>query len=144
MVWPTGLGPDLGYHYMQLEGNYEQTPGGATGGYTTHTGARHLDGTNPDYPGVVDNPAHHFNFSISAPFTPAHVHEGGHGELQIVFNLNGWYMDHAPADGVDTQYDFKTLPDQMIMGDLDAQGKLRTNGPGCFSATMVAHGGHDH
>lgn len=144
MVWPTGLGPNLGYHYMQLEGNYEQTPGGATGGYTTHTGGRQLDGTNPDYPGVVDNPAKHFSFHINAPFTPTHIHMGGHGELEITFNLNGWYLDHTPADGVDTQYDFKTLPSQMIMGDLDAQGKLQINGLGCFSATLVAHGGHDH
>jgi len=144
MVWPTGLGPDLGYHYMQIEGDFELTPGdGGAGGYTTHTGGRPLDGTNPTYPNVVDNPAKHFHFPINAPFTPAHIHEGGHGELEITFNLNGWYLDHTPADGVDTQYDFKTLPSQMIMGDLDAQGKLQVNGPGCFSATLVAHGGHD-
>ena len=143
MEWPTDLCADHGYHYMQLEGNYEQTHGGATGGNTTHTGARHLDGNSPSYPGVVDATAHHFAFNVNAGFTPAHMHEGGLGELNVTFNLNGWYMDHTPGDGVDTQYDFTTLPDQMIMGDLDAQGKLKSNGPGCFTATMVTHGGHD-
>src|SRR5262245_46707754 len=55
MVWPTDLGPDLGYHYMQLEGNYETDPTThATAGYTTHTGPRHLDGTSVEYPGIVD------------------------------------------------------------------------------------------
>jgi hypothetical protein len=145
MVWPTDLGPDLGYHYMQLGGNYEtDATTHATAGYTTHTGPRHLDGTSLDFPGIVDATAYDFSFPVSASFTPAHVHEGGHGELDINIDLNGWYTDHTPADGVDTQYDFKTLSNQAIMGDLDAQGKLQTNGPGCFSATLVAHGGHDH
>jgi hypothetical protein len=145
MVWPTGLGPDLGYHYMQLEGNYEtDAVTHATAGYTTHTGPRQLDGTNPDYPGVTDAVAYDFSFPVSASFTPAHIHEGGLGELDITFNLNDWYLDHLPADGLDTQYDFTALSNQMIMGNLDAQGKLQTNGPGCFGASLVAHGGHDH
>jgi hypothetical protein len=144
MQWPTGLGANLGYHYMQLEGNYETSPGGATAGYTTHTGARQLDGTHPDYPGVVDATPHHFHFEVTAPFTPQHIHEGGHGELQIGFNLNGWYTDHAPADGFDSSYDFTTLSDQMIMPNLDAQARLQANGPFCFSATLTATDGHDH
>jgi hypothetical protein len=145
MDWPTGLGADLGYHYMQLEGNYEtDAVTHVTAGYTTHTGPRHLDGTNTDYPGVVDATAYDFSFAVSVPFTPTHIHEGGKGELEISFNLNDWYADHNPADGVDTQYDFKTLSNQMIMGNLDAQGKLQANGPGCFTATLTAVGGHDH
>ena len=135
MVWPTELGADLGYHYMQIEGNYETDAGThATAGYTTHTGPLHLNG----------DPVYDFSFPVSASFTPAHVHEGGHGELDINIDLNGWYTDHSPGDPVDTQYDFKTLGDQMIMGNIDAQTKLQTNGPGCFSATLTAHGGHDH
>lgn len=145
MVWDPDLGPDMGYHYMQLGGNYQS---GATindtDGYTTHTGPRHLDGTSLKYPGVVDATAYDFSFPVSASFTPAHVHEGGHGELDINIDLNGWYTDHTPGDPDNTEYDFKTLSNQAIMGDLDAQGKLQTNGPGCFSATLVAHGGHDH
>jgi MbnP len=124
----------LGYHYMQLEGNYEtDAVTHATAGYTTHTGP--VDASPTPYD---------FSFPVSASFTPAHIHEGGVGKLDITFDLNGWYTDHTPADGVDTQYDFKTLSNQMIMGNLDAQGKLKTNGPGCFSATLTATGGHDH
>ncbi len=142
MVWPPDLGADLGYHYMQLEGNYEKDPiTHEIGSYLTHTGPRHLDGTSIDFPGVVDATPYDFSFPVSASFTPAHVHEGGHGELDINIDLNGWYTDHTPADGVDTQYEPSS---QVIMGDLVAQGKLQTNGPGCFSATLTALGGHDH
>jgi MbnP len=144
MQWPTILGPTLGYHYMQIEGDFEQTPGGATAGYTTHTGARQLDGTNPDFPGVVDaTPYHHF-FDVALSFTPTHIHEGGTGELQVNFNLNDWYRDNTPTDGNDTSYDFTTLTQQMIMGNLAAQDKLEANGQFCFSATLTASGGHDH
>ncbi|HKW14164.1 MAG TPA: MbnP family protein [Candidatus Krumholzibacteria bacterium] len=134
MNWPPQAGADFGYHYMQLEGNYETDPGThATAGYTTHTGPAYENGT-----------AYDFSFPVSSSFTPAHIHEGGVGKLDITFDLNGWYMDHTPADGVDTSYDFKTLGDQQIMGNVAAQTKLQTNGPGCFSATLTATGGHDH
>lgn len=144
MQWPASLGPDLGYHYMQLEGNYETTPGGATAGYTTHTGPRHLDGTNPDFGNAVDATPYHYSFTVSLPFTATHIHEGGHGELELFFNLNDWYLDSTPADGNDTSYDFTTLSNQMIMGNLDAQSRLQANGQFCFSATLTATGGHDH
>jgi MbnP len=144
MQWPTGLGANLGYHYMQLEGNYETSPGGATAGYTTHTGARQLDGTNPDFPGVVDATPYHYFFTVDLPFTPTHIHEAGHGELELFFNLNDWYLDSTPADGNDTSYDFTTLGNQMIMGNLDAQARLQANGRFCFSAVLRATGGHDH
>ena len=143
MAWPTSLGANLGYHYMQLEGDYEETPGGATAGYTTHTGPRQLDGTNPDFPGVVDATPHHYHFGVELPVTPTHIHEGGTGEVTLHFELNGWYMDHAPADGNDTQYDFTDYP-AMIMGNLEAQAKLQANGPFCFSASMESHGGTHH
>jgi hypothetical protein len=144
MAWPTGLGPDLGYHYMQMEGDYRTSldPGDmTTAPYATHTGARQLDGTNPDFPGVVDaTPYHHF-FAVDLPVKPTHIHEGGTGEVTLSFDLNGWYVDHTPVDGTDTQYDF---PDHgpMIMGNLEVQDKLMANGPFCFSATMESHGGH--
>lgn len=143
MAWPTSLGANLGYHYMQLEGNYEETPGGTTAGYTTHTGPRELDGTNPDFPGVVDAAPHHFHFSVDLPFTPTHIHDGGTGEVTLHFELNGWYVDHTPADGDDTEYDFTDHP-AMIMGNLEAQAALKANGPFCFSASMESHGGTHH
>ena len=141
MAWPTGLGANLGYHYMQLEGNYEVDPGGATAGYTTHTGPRQLDGSNPMFPGVVDATPYHFYVNVEAPVTPTHIHEGGTGEVTIHFELNGWYTDHTPADANDTEYDFTDYP-AMIMGNLEAQAKLQSNGPFCFSASMESHGGH--
>jgi hypothetical protein len=144
MQWPAELGAGLGYYYLQLEGRYETSPGGPTAEYRTHTGARQLDGSHPGYPGVVDATPHHFHFRVDAPFTPVHIHEGENGLLQIYFNLNGWYTDHTPSDGFDSAYDFKTLPDQTITADLDAQAKLQANGPFCFFATLEPGVGHGH
>jgi len=131
MAWPTGLGANLGYHYMQLEGNYA-VDSLTTAGYTTHTGPRQLD---------TDPIPYHFYFNVDLPVTPTHVHAGGTGEVTIHIELNGWYTDHTPADGNDTQYDFTDYP-AMIMGNLDAQAKLQTNGPFCFTASMESSGGH--
>ncbi len=141
MFWPVPLGANLGYHYMQLEGNYATGPS-TTDAYTTHMGPRQLDGSNLDFPGVTDPVPYHFHFSVNLPFTPTHIHNEGRGELTINFNLNDWYQDSDPTDGVDTEYDFADYPTQLIMGNLDAQGKLHTNGRFCFSAEMEAIGGH--
>ncbi len=141
MTWPATLGANLGYHYMQLEGNYSTGPG-TTAAYTTHMGPRQLDGTNPDFPGIVDATPYHFHFGVDLPITPTHIHNGGHGQLTINFNLNDWYKDSDAGDGTDTEYDFSDYPTQMVMGNLDAQGKLHTNGRFCFSADFESHGGH--
>jgi hypothetical protein len=141
MFWPEPLGANLGYHYMQLEGNYATGPT-TTSPYTTHMGPRQLDGTNPDFPGVVDATPYHFHFAVDLPVTPTHIHNEGRGELTINFNLNDWYADLDPGDGIDTEYDFADYPTQMIMGNLDAQGKLQSNGRFCFSAELEAIGGH--
>ncbi len=141
MQWPENLGANLGYHYMQLEGNYATGPS-TSAAYTTHMGPRQLDGTNPDFPGVTDATPYHFYFKVTLPFTPVHIHNEGRGELTINFNLNDWYKDSDPTDGVDSEYDFSDYPNQIIMGNLDAQGKLHSNGRFCFSADMVAIGGH--
>lgn len=137
MVWPTGLGPMLGYHYMQLEGNYELAAGG-TSGYTTHTGAHQL----------ASDPANHYHFSADIAVTQTHIHPGDTGELTIHVNLSGWYRDHDPVDGTDTAYDFKDLEGtpmgQMIMANPTAQTKLRSNGPFCFSASLESTSDHDH
>jgi hypothetical protein len=141
MQWPATLGADLGYHYMQLEGNYETSP--TTGAaYTTHTGPRQLDGNNPDFPGEIDATPYHFHFAVDLPFTPTHIHNEGYGQLTINFNLNDWYKDSDATDGIDSEYDFADYPTQLIMGNLDAQGKLNANGRHCFSATLESHGGH--
>jgi hypothetical protein len=141
MQWPATLGANLGYHYMQLEGTYATSPT-TVAAYTTHTGPRQLDGTNPDFPGVVDATPYHFHFAVDLPFTPTHIHNEGRGQLTIRFNLNDWYLDSNTTDGIDTEYSFFDYPTQMIMGNLDAQGKLNANGRHCFTATMESHGGH--
>jgi hypothetical protein len=140
MQWPQILGANLGYHYMQLEGEY--STGGGTAAYTTHTGPRQLDGTNPDFPGIIDATPYHFHFAVDLPFTPTHIHNEGRGDLTINFNLNDWYKDSDAGDGLDSEYDFADYPTQLIMGNLDAQGKLHANGRYCFSATLEAIGGH--
>lgn len=139
MQWPRDLGENLGYHYMQLEGFYATGPS-TVAGYATHMGPRQLDGTNLDFPGIVDPVPYHFHFAVNLPFAPLHIHNEGRGELTINFNLNDWYKDSDPTDGVDTKYDFVDYP--IVMGNLDAQGKLHSNGRFCFSATMIAIGGH--
>ena len=139
MFWPPTLGPNLGYHYMQLTGSYKTSPTTAAA-YGTHTGPRQLDGNNIDFPGVVDATPHHFHFAVDLPFTPTHIHNEGQGQLTINFNLNDWYKDNDAADGMDTTYDFDDY--QIVMGNLDAQGKLKANGRYCFSATLESHGGH--
>ncbi len=132
MQWPSNLGEDLGYHYMQLTGDYETGPG-TTSGYGTHMGPRQMD---------TDPAPYHFHFAVDLPFAPLHIHNEGEGELTINFNLNDWYTDSDPGDGQDTEYDFSDYPTQAIMGNLEAQGKLQTNGRFCFSAELEAHGGH--
>jgi hypothetical protein len=66
--------------------------------------------------------------------------------VTLHIDFNGWYKDHTPADGNDSAYDFHDLEGtpmgQMIMGNKAAQEKLKANGPFCFTADMVAVGGH--
>jgi len=139
MQWPGPMGYDqgLGYHYMKIEGNFEDTPGGSTSGYTTHTGARMCNGPCGPAGTVVDPvPIHHF-FRVSLPVAPTAI-DGNHWTVTISVNVNGWYQDHTPLDGLDTEYDWHDLGAQMIMANTAAQDVLETNGPGCFSASISA------
>jgi hypothetical protein len=63
--------------------------------------------------------------------------DGDDWTVMLEVNLNGWFTDHSPADGFDTEYDWNDLPMQMIMANDDAQRMLQANGPGCFSATSM-------
>lgn len=135
MEWPGPLGSDqgLGYHYMKLEGNYEDTPGGSTSGYTTHTGARWCNGPCGPAGTVVDpTPMHHY-FRVSLPVTATTI-EGDALQLSIRFDINKWYTDPTPTDAFDSEYDWHNLAGQMIMANLAAQDMLQANGPSCFSA----------
>jgi hypothetical protein len=136
MFWPPAMGGDkgIGYHYMKLEGNFEDTPGGSTSGYTTHIGARWLVDGNP-MTGVEDPlPFHHF-FRVYLPF-PARAVDGNTLAVTIEVDINRWYTDPAPGDAFDSEYDWHDLMAQMIMANLAAQEKLMINGPACFSADV--------
>ena len=141
MAWPSAMGGDkgIGYHYMRLEGNFEETPQGAKTGYATHTGARWLS-TDP-------LPYHHF-FRVYVPFAAKTI-EGDHLEVSIQMDVDGWYRDHTPSPGddYDSDYDWHDLDGepmgQMIMSNLEAQQKLMLNGPHCFAADAEVHD-HDH
>jgi len=132
--WPTILGAVTGYHYMKIEGNFIDDESNNVP-YATHTGARQLDGTNPMFPGVVDDvPYHHF-FRVELPITPAAI-DGNNWTIEIDVDLGAWYEDHDAGDGYDSFHDWDLLPGQMIMGNLAAQMKLMTNGPTCFTAKI--------
>jgi hypothetical protein len=128
MAWPSGLGADLGYHYMQFEGNFELT-GGGTAGFTTHSGARQCASPCGPDNGVDAFPHHHY-FRVEMPIAPTTIN-GNAFDVTIEVNVNGWFTD--PID-----FDWNDLTNQMIMPNLTAQATLMTNGPSCFSATIAA------
>jgi len=136
MAWPGPLGGDqgLGYHYMKIEGSFETTPGGATTGFMTHTGARWCAAAcGPEAPDLT--PKHH-HFRVTLPMTAMAVNSDNWA-VTIDVNINGWYTDHSPGDGFDTEYDWNDVLPQMIMANVEAQRVLKENGPGCFSASSA-------
>lgn len=137
MAWPGPMGGDngIGYHYMKIEGNFEQTPGGSTLGYTTHTGARFC--SNGCNGGADDTFAHHHYFRVEIPFNAVSVGEGGI-HLTVDMDIIGWYADIDPADAYDSDHDWRDLAMQMIMPNLVEQQKLMTNGPQCFTVEVSA------
>jgi hypothetical protein len=138
MEWPAAMGGDkgLGYHYMKMEGNFEETPGGSTIGYTTHTGPRWLSDGNP-MTGVEDPRPYHHYFRVHLPLNSLQV-SGDDWNLTVTMDVNGWYADPTPGDSFDSEYDFHDLPSQMVMANLTAQEKLMVNGPACFTAAVAS------
>lgn len=136
MEWPAAMGGDmgLGYHYMKIEGNFEQTPGGSTTGYTTHMGARYLAAGNPMTGEEDPYPYHHY-FRVDLPLSSIETN-GNDVNLVVTMNVNGWYQDPTPDDAFDSSYDFRDLSSQMIMANNTAQEKLKANGPACFTVTV--------
>jgi hypothetical protein len=137
MEWPGPLGGDqgLGYHYMKLEGNFEDAPGGSTTGYTTHTGARWC--AVPCGPmSETDVTAQHHFFRVHLPIAATKVGNDA-WEVMLDFDVNAWYTDATPGDAYDTEYDWHDLPTQMIMANTGAQRMLQANGPGCFTASVL-------
>ena len=117
--WPSGVGgtPDLGggYHYMQLEGNYDSSAT-VSKRFLTHMGtARSIIGTDTTF---EDN---HF---VAHP-TIGELTVNGEFEFDLVMNVEQWYED--PYD-----WDFNVY-NVMIMPNYAAQRKLFINGPSVFT-----------
>lgn len=102
MVWPEAMGG--GYHYMKLEGSYQN--GDAGKAFLVHTGPT----------GGQDR-------SIDLQVT---VPSDGSGDTFVLeMDINQWFEG-------DTNYDFKSY-DGMIMGNPGAQEILRANGQNVFN-----------
>lgn len=136
MAWPTNLGPELGYHYMKIEGNFRDTPT-TTKGYLTHFGARQCDGNCGPAGNITDPVPYHHYFRVHLPIANTAIH-GNTATVQVSMNINDWYLDTNPSDGFDSDMSWVDLGDmQMIMANLEAQNKLMVNGPACFGAELV-------
>lgn len=118
-AWPSGIGgsPDLGggYHFMQLEGDYDSIPG-TSKSFLTHMGTARNNTVTPTT--YEDN--HFVAYPTISPLTI-----DNNFELTIVMNVEQWYEDPY-------QWDFN-LYNVMIMPNYDAQRKLNLNGPTVFT-----------
>lgn len=110
--WPLALGG--GYHYMQLEGNYDSA--GVSKVFATHMG-KARDASNQPY--IFEN--NHFQafpdssgIDISSDF-----------HFSIIMNVEQWYENPYTWDF--NLYNTSTMP------NYDAQKKLNLNGPSVFS-----------
>ncbi|MAY84779.1 MAG: hypothetical protein CMP59_11670 [Flavobacteriales bacterium] len=117
-AWPSGIGgtPNLGggYHFMQLEGNYDSL--GVEKRFLTHMGTARNNNVTPTT--YEDN--HFVAYPTISPLTV-----DGDFELNIVMNVEQWYEDPY-------QWDFNVY-NVMIMPNYDAQRKLNLNGPSVFT-----------
>lgn len=115
---PNSMPGDLGggYHFMRLEGNFEDSTGNSTAEFKTHMGRARDLSTNPvsylnnHFVAMPSNSA----ISISTDFS-----------FDIVMNIEKWY--DAPF-----QWDFDTW-NFPVMGNFNAQRALNQNGPTVFT-----------
>jgi hypothetical protein len=105
--WPSGMGG--GYHYMQLEGNWDA----GTGGFATHTGPT----------GGMD-----FSIDISMD-TNVVISTGETTTVTLYMNVNEWYANPNLYDFMDH--------DGPIMGNAATQALLQQNGANVFSIASV-------
>jgi len=111
--WPAMLGG--GYHFMQLEGKYEDSTG-AEQVYKTHMGtARDMSTTPPTF---EDN---HFMAKPSA----SSIGITSDFSFDIVMNIEQWYED--PVEWDFHKWNFPVMP------IYEAQRALNQNGPSVFS-----------
>lgn len=118
-AWPSGVAgtPNLGggYHFMQLEGQYDSSVT-VQKTFLTHMGtARNIVGTDTTF---EDN--HFVAYPTISPLTIDNDFE-----LTIVMNVEQWYENPY-------KWDFNVY-NIMIMPNYDAQRKLFLNGPTVFT-----------
>ena len=109
MAWPDNMGG--GYHYMRLEGLYDD--GGQAASFLSHTGP---------------TAGKDFSFFVELPI--ALEVDAGDWEIAVAMNVNNWFDDPV--------YDFTGTG--MIMGNADAQVLHRDNGANLFTVSGVSRG----
>lgn len=97
MFWPEFMGG--GYHYMKLEGKFDNE----TSFYTTHTGG--LDGAD-------------YSITKSFPVNIISTENGSTHNIRISIDVNNWYSDPNNI----------TIDSDGIMGNAELQQKLKENG----------------
>ncbi len=112
MAWPDNMGG--GYHYMRLEGLYDDDDEVAS--FLSHTGP---------------TAAKDFSFVVELPLV-LEVDDGD-WEISVVMNINSWFDDPL--------YDFTGTG--MIMGNADAQVLHRDNGANLFTVSGVSRGNRE-
>lgn len=113
--WPVAFGG--GYHFMQLEGNYDSS--GTDRSFLTHMGT--AMNITPRDTTFEDN---HFE---AKPMNSA-ITISGDSSFDIEMNVEEWYK--TPYT-----WDFNVYP-RMIMPRYDPQRKLNLNGPSVFTVTI--------
>lgn len=110
--WPEMLGG--GYHFMQLEGQYDSL--GTTKLFATHMGTARNNMANPPVTAINHFTANPPNsaINVTADFS-----------FDIVMNVEQWYEDPF-------EWDFNVW-NTSIMMNYNAQRKLNENGPSVFS-----------
>jgi hypothetical protein len=121
MLWPMTWGG--GYHYMKLEGDYDDGSGLNT--YRTHVGRRFAQ-SDPTF-GDDDAPIPHY-FTVTLPFDAVTVSEGDTWSFEVIMNVNEWYT--GPND--------LAMTSDGIMMNTDVQNLLEENGATVFSVGDVA------
>lgn len=111
-------GMNHGYHYMQLNGAYNQKNGAVDGSDTTLSLAIHLGAAMMNHHTFVNN-------EFDAVLENSETSVNSNFDFTIVMNVEEWFTN--PYD-----WDFDTY-NSSIMMDYDAQRLLNLNGPSVFS-----------
>ena len=115
MVWPEPMGG--GYHYMKFEGKYVDTAN-QTQNFNLHTGRL-----------VKDNHTYINTFKVQMQGLDTEVFRNNL-RLKLAMNMNEWFA-HPNV------YDINQYG-SAIMGNPEAQQKLKENGPSVFSLMETA------